>query len=307
MNGPVTLVSGGTGFVGRFVVDGLLARGHRVTVFGRRPPGPDFFVGPVRFVEGELNPDLDQEPAFEGVEFFVHAAFDHLPGLYRGGEGDDPAGFRERNVRGSNRLFDDARRAGVRRAVFLSSRAVYGTQPPGMELEEETRPHPDTLYGDVKLAVERQLKSLSDEGFAGASLRITGVYGQAGPGREDKWTPLIRAWLEGQAIEPRAGTEVHGEDVAAAVELMLSLSEEAVRGQAFNVSDILVDNSDILSVAARVTDCANALPAPADVSRLNVMNTERLRALGWQPGGMRRFQSTVQTLIERIVKDGQPG
>ena len=298
---PTTLVSGGTGYVGRFIVEGLIEAGHTVIVMGRSEPPAKFYSMPVRFVPGQLHPVVDQTAAFKGVDFFVHAAFDHLPGRYRGGEGDDPAGFRHANVDGSNALFDAARRSGVRRAVFLSSRAVYGTQPAGMALSESTRPHPDTLYGEVKHAVERHLKGLSGDGFAGTSLRVTGVYGPAGPGREDKWTPLIRDWLAGRPIEPRAGTEAHGRDVAAAVALVLAAPEEDVRGAVFNVSDILVDRGDLLGIAQQLTGSSHPLPPAADASSINVMDTARIEALGWRPGGAKLFQATVRTLVERVL------
>lgn len=118
------LVSGGRGLVGRFIVNGLREAGHEVIVGTRAPSSAD---------ERALHLDLerDQREAFEGIDAFVHAAFDHLPGRYRGGEGDDPDSFRRRNLDGSARLFEDARDAGVTRVVFLSTRAVYGVQPAG--------------------------------------------------------------------------------------------------------------------------------------------------------------------------------
>lgn len=298
---PTTLVSGGAGYVGRFIVDALIERGHEVVVMGRNRPAAGLFVAPVRFVEGGLDPARDQSAVFAGVENFVHAAFDHLPGRYRGGEGDDPAGFRLRNVDGSMALFRQAREAGVRRAVFLSSRAVYGTQPPGTRLSEETPPHPDTLYGEVKLAVERRLQSLGDGEFAATSLRLTGVYGPAGRGcPEDKWTPLIRDWLAGRPMEPRVGSEVHGADVGATVGIVLDAPEVEVAGRVFNVSDLLVDRSDMLATVQQMTGSTLPLPPPVDASRFNVMETERIAALGWRPGGARLLRETVRDLVERL-------
>ena len=298
---PTTLVSGGAGYVGRFIVDVLLEHGHAVTVMGRREPPPGLFVAPVKFVAGTLDPDRDQSAAFAGVDNFVHAAFDHLPGRYRGGEGDDPAGFRQRNVDGSIALFGHARAAGVRRAVFLSSRAVYGTQPPGTRLDEAMRPHPDTLYGEVKLAVERRLHAMADEGFAPCSLRVTGVYGPAGRGcPEDKWTPLLRDWLAGEAVEPRAGSEVHGEDVGTAVATVLDAPADAVSGQVFNVSDLMIDRCDLLVMVQQATGCSNPLPPPSDASRFNLMTTEKIAGLGWKPGGAKRLRETIRDLVDRL-------
>lgn len=296
MSRPRTLVSGGTGFVGRFIVEGLLAAGHAVTVMGRSSPGEGFFSAPVRFVEGRLDPDRDQSAAFEGIDNFVHAAFDHVAGKYRGGEGDDPAGFRRRNVEGTAALFEAARVKRVERAVFLSSRAVYGSQTPGAELTEETVPHPDTLYGEVKLAGEQRLRAMGAAAFVGTSLRITGVYGPAGQGRPHKWAELFSDYLAGRTIEPRAATEVHGADVARAVRLALEAKPDAVQGQVFNVSDIVTDTCAILAVVREATGSAAALPPPVSAAALNVMTTEKLRSLGWKPGGAELFRKTVMAL-----------
>ncbi|WP_202332485.1 NAD-dependent epimerase/dehydratase family protein [Mesorhizobium sp. L-8-3] len=304
MRRPATLVSGGTGLVGRFIVEHLAAAGHDVIVLGRTSPPKGFFSNPVRFLEGALDPDRDQFQAFDGMDFFVHAAFDHLPGKYRGGEGGDPDGFWRRNHEGSVALFDAARRAGVARTIFLSSRAAYGGEAPGAPLHEDLACAPDTLYGKAKLAAESALGRLTTPEFATASLRITGVYGPAGPGREHKWSALLGDYLAGKPIEPRAGTEVHGEDVAAAVELMLTVAAKTMSGKLFNVSDIVVDRHDLLAIVKERTGSPHALPVRADASSLGVMATDRLQALGWRPGGHRLLRETVVGLVtehERLV------
>jgi nucleoside-diphosphate-sugar epimerase len=287
------LVSGGTGFVGRFVVEALIAAGRDVRVMGRTLPPERFFSAPVAFVEGTLDPDRDQAAAFAGVRHFVHAAFDHQPGKYRGGEGGDPAGFRRRNLDGSVALFEAAQRAGVERCVFLSSRAVYGVQPPGAMLSEATEAHPDTLYGAVKFEAERALAGLSGERFSGVNLRVTGVYGPAAPGRDHKWTGLFRDYLAGRSIAPRRATEVHGDDVAAAVVLAL---DAAAVPPVLNVSDLVVDRRDLLAIAREITNCLHPLP-PASAEPLNEMDTDRLRALGWRPGGVPLLERTIQALL----------
>ncbi|MDN5929048.1 MAG: NAD(P)-dependent oxidoreductase [Hyphomicrobiales bacterium] len=280
----LALVSGGGGFVGRFIVEKLLDEGMSVRITGRTPPVDEFFSRSVEFVPQALDPESDFSAAFAGVDTFVHAAFDHLPGKYRGGEGGDAEGFRRRNHLGTVAFFRAAEAAGVRRAVFLSSRAVYGAQKPGVVLTEQTVPHPDTLYGEVKLAAEREILSMAAAGFEPTVLRITGVYGPAGKGRRHKWADLFDDWRAGREVAPRAGTEVHGEDVATAVSLVLSATDD-VAGEAFNVSDITVDRRELLGMAAEITDVASPLPASADLSALNVMSCEKLRVLGWRPGG----------------------
>jgi len=287
------LVSGGTGFVGRFIVEHLLANGYKVTVGARAPPAPTLFSQPVPFVPLSLDPDADQIEAFDSIYYFVHAAFDHLPGKYRGGEGDDPQGFHARNLDGTVRLFEAAKDAGVRRTCFLSSRAAYGTQPPGMVLTEDLSCKPDTLYGTVKLQGERSLLSLCGHGFVTASLRVTGVYGSAGPDQPHKWQHLFNDYLAGKAIAPRAGTEVHGDDVAKAVRLMLETDAIRISGETFNVSDLLIDNRSILAPLQERTHCPHPLPDTADIAAYNVMSVCKIGALGWKPGGRERLIRTL--------------
>ncbi|HVK89887.1 MAG TPA: NAD(P)-dependent oxidoreductase [Mycoplana sp.] len=291
------LVSGGTGYVGRFIVEHLLAHGHEVTVGGRSPPSAGFFAKDVHFVPLLLDPDRDQIDAFKNINHFVHAAFSHLPGKYRGGEGDDPDGFCRANLDGSVRLFEAAKQAGVRRCVFLSSRAVYGPQPGGVALTEETPPQPETLYGQVKLEAERRLQALRTPAFVTASLRVTGVYGPASPGRQHKWQSLFDDYLAGRPVPSRAGTEVHGDDVAAAVRLMLETDPARVDGQVFNVSDVLVDSRALLSIVRYATGCPHPLPPAADLAAFNPMATDKIRTLGWMPGGAVRLRAVVTDLV----------
>ena len=288
-----TLVTGGSGFVGRFVVEALSREGHPVRVMGRTRPAAGFFTGPVGFVHGTLEPGADHARAMEGVTGLVHAALDHLPGKYRGGEGGDAEGFRRRNLDGTAALFQAAGRAGVARAVFLSSRAVYGTQPPGAELDEATQPRPDTLYGEVKLGGERALAELAADGLRGVSLRVTGVYGPAAPGARHKWSSLFDDYLAGRAIEPRRATEVHGDDVAQAV--LIALREPAAWG-ALNVSDMLVDRRDLLAIVRDATGSPHPLPARSD-DPVNAMTCGPLSALGWKPGGPDLLARTVRELL----------
>jgi nucleoside-diphosphate-sugar epimerase len=291
------VVSGGAGYVGRFIVEALLQSGYHVLISGRTRPADDFFSHPVAFRHMNLDPAADFSQLFADADLFVHAAFDHVSGRYRGGEGEDPKGFHNRNHDGSAAMFEAARAAAVKRAIFLSSRAVYGLQKPGVPLEEEMPCRPDTLYGEVKLAVEDYLRSLSRSDFDTMSLRLTGVYGPGGQGREHKWSGLIRDYLAGRPIASRVATEVHGKDVAAAILLLLDTPKwhEPV----LNVSAITLDRRDVLAIVKQETGSSHALPAPAETSGLNVMETARLHALGWSPSGISALQSFLRTDLRR--------
>lgn len=295
------LVTGGTGLVGRFIVERLLAAGRSVVVAGRTPNEPGFFSQPVGFRPLDLSPGSIAADLFEAVEAVVHAAFHHRAGRYRGGEGDAPETFIHRNRDGSIALFEAAKDAGVPRCVFLSSRAVYGMQQPGAALTEETEPHPDTLYGEVKLSAERALAALSDNVFTGISLRATGVYGPAGQGTPHKWESLFEDYLSGRPVAPRCGTEVHGDDLAEAIRLLLDRPADTLQ-PVFNVSDIAVERRDVLAILAEEAGRRHHLPAAAGTDGLNVMDTRRLEGLGWHPGGRPLFEPTVRRMARDFLR-----
>lgn len=287
------IVSGATGLIGRFIVEELLQTGREVLILGRNEPPPNFFSKPVSFQSMSLS-QMDYDPnIFAGFDGFVHAAFHHVLGKYRGGEGDDPEAFMCLNHEGSMGLFKAVKAAGVPRVMFLSSRAVYGKQEPGAKLYETLEPKPDTLYGEVKLETERALESLSDDQFLPIILRATGVYGEAKPLFKHKWTELFQDFEDAKEIAPRFGTEVRGVDLARAVSLLFQAPLAEIMGAAdnerapiFNVSDILLDRHDLLASYAQIRGLSTvSLPAPAHAECYNAMDCSRLKSLGWTPKG----------------------
>ena len=287
-------VTGATGLVGHPVAAALLAAGHQVTALGRAPSS----LAAAGFIPYDL---AGEPPPLAGHDALVHIAFSHVPGRYRGGEGDDPEGFSVRNLAGSLRLFGAAQAAGVRRVLFLSSRAVYGTHPPGTILTEDLPPRPDTLYGQLKLDAETGLATLRSAGLGVASLRATGVYGPPVPGRAHKWHDLFAGFARGEALPPSIGTEVHAADLAAAVGLLLTAPAEALAPATFNVSDFILDRRELLEAFARHSGIRGTLPPNSDPATVNPMSTDRLRALGWKPRG----HGALDSVLTRLCA-GQP-
>ena len=279
-------VTGATGLVGHWIARHLNSQGHDMVALGRRETG----IEGVEHVPYELS---DAPPQLDGFDALVHAAFSHVPGRYRGGEGDDPEGFMQRNLDGTLRLFEAAQ--GLDRIVFLSSRAVYGAYPAGTVLEETRPPRPDTLYGRVKRDAESALARL--HGPAGISLRVTGVYGAAAPGRAHKWCDLFDSFASGAPIAPRCASEVHAGDLARAVDFVLRASRNALEDGILNVSDFVLDRRDLLRTYAKISGVTGILPPRAEADLVNVMTTRRLRDLGWRPGGQAALAGNLAAMI----------
>ena len=101
-------------------------------------------------------------PLLAGADMLVHAALDHVPGRYRGGEGDD---LRQLSCAPMSaaawRCSPTARAAGVGRCVVLSSRAVFGVRSRARHgFRRVTAVTPDTHYGAAKAALEAFVASL---------------------------------------------------------------------------------------------------------------------------------------------------
>lgn len=270
------LLTGGSGQLGAFVAPALGEAGHEIIPLARNP------------APGALRWSLaDPAPALPPADALVHLAFDHAPGRYRGGEGDDPARFLALNRDGSLALFAAARAAGVRRIVFLSTRAVYGDSRRGEILRETDAPAPDSLYGAMKLQVEHAAPHATH-------LRATGVYGLPRGAEAHKWTGLFADYLAGRPIAPRAATEIHGADLAAAI--LILLDAPAAAGP-FNASDLLLDRHDLLAAVAARTGCRHPPPPRASGPPPGVLACDRLRALGWRPAGGARLAAFLDEIF----------
>ena len=120
------LVTGGAGFIGSHLVDGLLERGAVVRVLDNLETGRRenlaHCLDQVEFVEGDIRQVEVCQRACEGVAYLFHqAALGSVPRSM-----EDPATTISVNVAGTANVFAAGRDAGVRRIVYASSSSVYG-------------------------------------------------------------------------------------------------------------------------------------------------------------------------------------
>lgn len=290
-------VTGATGYVGRFIVERLVAEGLAVRAWRRPSSDIRGLPGTIEWIEGSLEQPDTAAALVDGAEMLVHCALEHASGRYRGGEGDDLPRYLRVNVGGSLALLAAARTAGVRRCVVLSSRAVFGAWPAESPLPDEARVRPDTNYGAAKAALEAFVEGWGfGEGWPIAALRPTGVYGTTVPVEKSKWFELVGGALRGEAVAARAGSEVHGRDVADAAWRLLNAEAGAIAGRAFNCSDIVVSTRDVVRLAHKIAGTSGPLPEAAPAPN-NIMGCAGLERLGISFGGWPLLEENVAELV----------
>ncbi|MCC7373639.1 MAG: UDP-glucose 4-epimerase GalE [Verrucomicrobiales bacterium] len=151
-----TLVTGGAGYIGSVCVEELLNGGHDVVVFDNLSEGHRAAVDPrARFVQGCLSDPEDIFVALEasGADAVLHFAADALVGESM----KDPGKYFRNNVANGLNLLEACARAGVRKFVFSSTCATYGT-PERLPIDETLPQRPINPYGESKLIFERMLE-----------------------------------------------------------------------------------------------------------------------------------------------------
>lgn len=140
------LVTGGAGYFGTTLIDALRARGATVRVLDLAPDPalPD----DVEYLRADIRDRAAVAQACREVAA-IHHCVAQVP-LAR-----DRALFVSVNADGTRVLLDEARRAGVRKVVHLSSSAVYGV-PARNPVTADTPPRPREAYGRAKLDAEHE-------------------------------------------------------------------------------------------------------------------------------------------------------
>lgn len=147
------LVTGGCGFIGSHLADGLVADGHRVRILddlstGKRENAP----AAAETVIGDVADAAVARAAMDGVDGCFHLAA--VASVARANE--DWAATHRVNLTGAINIFDAARsvRAGAPvPVVYVSSAAVYGDND-AVPLAEDAATQPLTAYGADKLGCE---------------------------------------------------------------------------------------------------------------------------------------------------------
>jgi UDP-N-acetyl-alpha-D-quinovosamine dehydrogenase len=223
------LVTGGTGFIGRCVVDFLLAGGHSVRIISRKPGLPEGFSGKdVTVIRGDLEDPESVLGAMAGIDVFYHI----------GEIKNTSPRAAKKNVKLMERVTGHLGAAGMKRIVFVSSITVAGI-PGSMPATEETSPL--SLLKDPYTQYKEQCEKLLSENAAGIEYAVVRPGIVYGPGSRylsgvistiDHFGTIGIPFIgRGRSVAPL----VYVKDLARAV--YLAGIEDAAAGRIFNITD----------------------------------------------------------------------
>ncbi|MBP8824466.1 MAG: GDP-mannose 4,6-dehydratase [Flavobacteriales bacterium] len=176
----VILVTGGAGFIGSHVCDGLLGLGHAVRCLDDLSTGKRSHVahlegrGDFTFLEGGIGEGARLKAAMEGASAVVHlAALGSVPRSIA-----QPLDSEQANLAGFLQVLETARGLGLKRIVYASSSSVYGDSAV-LPKKEGTEGHPLSPYAVTK-AMDETYAALYARlhGLEAIGLRFFNIFGE---------------------------------------------------------------------------------------------------------------------------------
>lgn len=259
------LLTGGSGFVGAWVIRRLTQKGIEVRVIdinsnrrilreiiGSRADEIDWRVG-------DVSKMADMDGAAHGCQAAIH-----LAGVLTSACTDNPVRGAEINLIGTLNLFEAGMRNRFRKVIYCSTAGVFGP-------DDGHIPRPMTHYGAFKLATEGSARAYwQDHGFPSIGIRPFVIYG---PGRETGSSAgpslACRAAARGEPYTmPFTGSAgyIYADDVAAVFEAALLTDLSGAR--VFNLVGEIATVDDVLEeIRRQVPDAVlNSAGAPLPIT-----------------------------------------
>jgi nucleoside-diphosphate-sugar epimerase len=174
----MVLLTGGTGFLGAYVIAELVARGHSVRAMRHSSELP-FFISPdilekVEWVQGDILDIISLQDAMKGVTQVIHAAA--IVSFHK----SDRKKMYQVNVEGTANVVNAALSSGISRIVYVSSVAALGRSAHEELVNEEKKwqeGNNNTHYAISKHEAEMHVWRGFAEGLEGVIINPSTILG----------------------------------------------------------------------------------------------------------------------------------
>ena len=303
MISPVSVVTGGAGFIGSHLVDLLLAKGHTVRVIDNLTGGdkknlsPHFSNEAFSFFERNI---IDIEPdseIFKNASYIFHLAGigDIVPSI------EKPQEYFNINIQGTVRILEAARFNSVKKFVYAASSSCYGlAETPTTEESLIAPQYPYALskyLGEMaafhwNMVYKLPINSICIFNAYGPRVKTTGAYGAV-------FGVFLKQKLSGKPFTvvgdgKQSRDFVHVSDVANA---FLLAAETSISGERFNVGagNPMSVNYLVELLGGKVTYIPKR-PGEPEVTYADISKISRL--LNWSPKV--KFEVGVRQMVEQI-------
>lgn len=171
------IVTGGAGFIGSHLVDGLIEKGFKVYIIDNLSTGKEENVNiEAKLIVEDIRNREEIIKIFKEIkpEIVYHLAAQPSVSFSM----KNPSLDTEINVLGSLNVLEGATKANSKKFIFSSTGgAIYGEVAEGKMAKESWQPKPESIYGFSKLAFENYLKILAKNKIKYVILRFANVYG----------------------------------------------------------------------------------------------------------------------------------
>ena len=229
------LVPGGGGYVGAMLVPHLLADGHFVTVYDTEWFGKHHLPihnESMRFINGDVRHKRAFASACEGQDAVIYLASISNNAMCE----KYPELAHSVNVSAFDHCVMGARNAGVKRFIYASSVAAYGSVK---NAKEDSELAPTTPYGEGKAACEKVLASYGLRDFCTTIVRSASVFGYSLNMRFDlTLNKMIHDAMRKGAITVNGGNQkrchISLVDICKLYKLLLAAPVRDIAGESFN-------------------------------------------------------------------------
>lgn len=263
------LITGGTGFLGCHLARRLLKENYKVTLFDLAPLDAKDLVGKVTVIKGDIRDKSAITKALKGQNFVVHAAA-ALPIQFT------KEAIFSVNVEGTKNVLNSALQSSVKRAVFISTTAVYGV-PKHLPETENSPLKPIGFYGESKLAAEKLCLEYYKKGLSVNVIRPKTFLGPERLGVFQLWFEAIytgkRVFILGDGNNPYQLLAVS--DVVDAIIKALTIKKS---GEIFNVGakDFTTWRKDLGAIIIYAKSKSKITSLPVTFSQLILGVLEKL-------------------------------